>query len=112
MKNHKINYVEFQAEDFSKIKKFYYEAFGWKFTDYWENYTAFNDWFIDGGFSKWTLKAKSPLIVLYSENLEESLKKVENAWGKITENIFSFPWGRRFHFQDPEKNELAIWSDK
>jgi predicted enzyme related to lactoylglutathione lyase len=26
--------------------------------------------------------------------------------------IFAFPGGRRFHFLDPNGNELAVWSDK
>jgi predicted enzyme related to lactoylglutathione lyase len=25
--------------------------------------------------------------------------------------VFSFPGGRRFHFTDPNGNELAVWSE-
>jgi predicted enzyme related to lactoylglutathione lyase len=38
--------------------------------------------------------------------------KVQAAGGAIVKEIFSFPGGRRFHFTDPNGNELAIWSDK
>ena len=31
--------------------------------------------------------------------------------GTIQKDIFSFPGGRRFHFEDTEGNALAIWSD-
>jgi predicted enzyme related to lactoylglutathione lyase len=29
--------------------------------------------------------------------------------GRIVREIFSFPGGRRFHFLDPNGNELAVW---
>ncbi|MFT4982190.1 MAG: putative enzyme related to lactoylglutathione lyase, partial [Bacteroidia bacterium] len=28
--------------------------------------------------------------------------------GKITQDIFEFPVGKRFHFSDPSGNELAL----
>ncbi|MFT4544810.1 MAG: putative enzyme related to lactoylglutathione lyase [Bacteroidia bacterium] len=28
--------------------------------------------------------------------------------GKITQDIFEFPVGKRFHFSDPSGNELAV----
>ena len=31
--------------------------------------------------------------------------------GEISEDIFSFPGGRRFYFIYPSGNELAVWSD-
>ena len=36
---------------------------------------------------------------------------VKAAGGVVTKPIFSFPGGRRFHFKDPNGNELAIWSE-
>jgi predicted enzyme related to lactoylglutathione lyase len=32
--------------------------------------------------------------------------------GRITQEIFEFPGGRRFHVTDPNGNELAVWSDR
>lgn len=113
IKHHTINYIEFQANNFEAIKKFYTTTFGWKFTDYGPDYTAFNDGFIDGGFAKGEAKAQgSPLVILYSDTLEASLDAVEKNGGTIIKPIFSFPGGRRFHFTDPAGNELAIWSEK
>ena len=114
--NEKINYVEFPAKDMEATKKFFISAFGWDFVDYGPEYIAFSNAGIDGGFYKSDLSSSaeegSALVVLYSEDLEESQMKVEKSGGKIIKSIFPFPGGRRFHFSDPSGNELAIWSDK
>jgi predicted enzyme related to lactoylglutathione lyase len=52
-----------------------------------------------------------PLVVLYSQNLDDTLKRVREAGGKITKDPFEFPGGRRFQFLDPAGNELGVWSD-
>ena len=52
------------------------------------------------------------LVVLYAEDLEGLQAKLEENGAKICREIFSFPGGRRFHFLDPNNNELAVWSDK
>lgn len=112
-KHHKINYIEFPADDLEKIKDFYTKAFGWKFTDYGPQYSAFTDGSLDGGFTAGKVaKGAGPLVILYSESLEDSVQAVKDAVGKITKPIYSFPGGRRFHFTDPAGNELAVWSDK
>jgi predicted enzyme related to lactoylglutathione lyase len=35
---------------------------------------------------------------------------VQELGATISEPIFPFPGGRRFHFVDPTGNEYAIWS--
>ncbi len=109
--HHRINYIEFSATDLEAIKKFYADSFGWTFTDYGPEYVAFNDGGLDGGFWKGDAVGANPLVILYSERLEESKEIVEKNGGKIVKDIYSFPGGRRFHFTDPAGNELAIWSD-
>jgi uncharacterized protein len=52
------------------------------------------------------------LIVFYSNNLENTQKKIKAAGGTILQAIFEFPGGRRFHFSEPSGNEFAVWSDK
>lgn len=106
-----IQYIEFLSEDFSDVKKFYTHAFGWKFTDYGAEYTAFSGEYVDGGFAKGKPTKGSVLVILYSSVLEQTKAKVEASGGTITKDIFSFPGGRRFHFTDPDGNELAVWSD-
>lgn len=112
----KINYVEFPSQDLDKTKKFFEIVFGWDFQDFGPEYTAFSSQGLDGGFFKSELSSKtsngSALIVFFSENLEKTLSKIEKAGGKIVQPIFSFPGGRRFHFEEPSGNEFAVWSDK
>ena len=117
MSNHeKINYLELPAKDFSKTKTFFSKVFDWTFEDYGSEYTAFSNAGLEGGFFKsdqcTSTKNGSALIVFYSEKLEKTQAKIEQAGGKIIKPIFSFPGGRRFHFSDPNNNEFAVWSDK
>lgn len=113
MKTHEqIQYIEFRSKDLQTIKKFYQEAFNWKFTDYGPDYTAFEAKCLDGGFTIGEPVKGSILVILYSENLEETERKIKKANGKITKETFGFPGGRRFHFSDPDNNELAVWSDR
>ncbi|HLV20718.1 MAG TPA: VOC family protein [Polyangiaceae bacterium] len=111
----KIDYVEFPARDLDGTKRFFASAFGWEFTDYGADYTAFSAAGVDGGFFRSDAAATtargSALVVLYSDALEETLGAVERAGGKIVKPIFAFPGGRRFHFADPSGNEYAVWSD-
>ena len=111
----KINYVEFPARNIESAKTFFAKVFGWSFTDYGPDYAAFSDQGIDGGFFKSDLTASTKnggaLIVFYSENLEQTVAKIESACGSIVKPVFNFPGGRRFHFGDPNGNEYAVWSD-
>jgi len=111
-KHEQIQYVELLSGDLQRIKKFYADAFGWKFTDYGPGYTAFEGDYVDGGFASGKPTKGSLPVIVYSENLEQTKQKIESAGGKITKDIFSFPGGRRFHFVDPDGNEFAVWSDK
>lgn len=113
IKNNHINYIEFKAKDLEKIKEFYTKSFGWTFTDYGLTYIAFSESGLEGGFEKTEDEVvNGALVVLYHENLEFIKNKIIKANGKISIDIFSFPGGHRFHFIDPDGNELAVWSDK
>ena len=104
----KISYIELPAGDLTPLKAFYADAFGWGFTDYGPNYSAFQAG-IDGGFQGDPgAGLAKPLPVLYAQDLEAMLAKVRAAGGTIVQPIFSFPGGRRFHFTDPSGNELAV----
>ena len=112
----KLNYVEFPAQDLTATKAFFSEVFGWAFTDYGPEYTAFDFQGLHGGFYAAETASSaangSALLVFYSANLEVTQDKVEQAGGSIVKPIFSFPGGQRFHFCEPSGNELAVWSDK
>ena len=52
------------------------------------------------------------MLVFFSDDLEATQEKVEQAGGRIEKPIFTFPGGRRFHFSEPSGNEFAVWTDK
>ena len=111
-KNH-IDYVEFKAADLAAIKKFYSSVFGWNFTDYGPTYIAFDNSGLTGGFELCEDPVvNGTLIVLYHDDLEKCMSKIKENGGIISRSIFSFPGGKRFHFNDPSGNELAVWSEK
>ncbi len=111
----KLNYVEFASRDLAATKAFFGNAFDWQFTDYGDDYTAFSNEGLDGGFFKSdkvaTPASGAPLLVFYSAELENTQVAVEAAGAEISQAIFSFPGGRRFHFVEPGGNEFAVWSE-
>lgn len=113
-RHHSIDYIELVARDLAATKRFYEEAFGWKFTDYGPEYAGFVDGSTGkeaGGFRVGDDVVRGgPLVVLYSEELDATHRRVREAGGAIVKDTFKFPGGRRFHFTDPSGNELAVWS--
>ena len=112
----KIDYVEFPAPDLAATKTFFSAVFGWVFTDYGPDYSAFAGAGLDGGFYRADQAARSEqgsaLVVFYSRELEATREKIEAAGGRIVRPVFTFPGGRRFHFCEPGGNEFAVWSDR
>ncbi|MBA4809146.1 VOC family protein [Brevundimonas sp.] len=107
----KLDYLELPADDLPATKTFYSQAFGWTFVDYGPTYAAF-DQGLDGGFdADQAERTKTPLPVLFAQDLEAMQSRVEAAGGKILKPIYAFPGGRRFHFADPAGTEMAVWSD-
>ncbi len=104
----RIDYVELPGGDLPATKRFYAHAFGWTFTDYGPTYAAFDEG-LEGGFHADPAEAAAaPLVVLWADDLEAMLARVQAAGAQITRPIFPFPGGRRFHFRDPAGNELAV----
>jgi predicted enzyme related to lactoylglutathione lyase len=106
-----IQYIEFAATDLDATKHFYSHAFGWRFSDYGPDYVAFEVGApVNGGFYRAEVVTRGgPLVVLYAADLQSALRSVKAAGGAIERNIYAFPGGRRFHFLDPNGNELAVW---
>ncbi|MBN8807497.1 MAG: VOC family protein [Sphingomonas sp.] len=104
----KLNYVELPVQSTATAKDFYASAFGWDFTDYGPTYAATGggpaDLGLQGDRAEWTT---APLPVIEVEDLDTTLTAVTSAGGTVTQPIFAFPGGRRFHFRDPSGNELA-----
>ena len=110
----RIDYIEFNVADIASAKAFYGDAFGWTFTDYGPQYCEFQDGRLTGGFTTLApVSAKGgALVILFADDLEDALARVEKAGGTVVKPIFAFPGGRRFHFADPDGYELAVWSDR
>lgn len=109
----RIDYIEMPATDVERAKRFYIQAFGWKFTDYGPDYSSFEDGRLAGGLTKAGIVARGGvLVVIYAVDLAASEERVRTAGGTIVKPAFSFPGGRRFHFTDPSGNELAVWTDR
>jgi predicted enzyme related to lactoylglutathione lyase len=105
----RFNYVELPARDIAAAKAFYSTAFGWSLTDFGPTYAATlsgdTDIGLQGDMSEAT---RAPLAVIDVDDLEKALAAVMGAGAKIVKPIFGFPGGRRFHFEDPNGNELAV----
>jgi predicted enzyme related to lactoylglutathione lyase len=110
LRHEQVQYIEFLSKDLNRAKEFYSTSFGWKFTDYGPNYTAFEGDYVDGGFTPGEPVKGTVLVILYSNDIENTQQKVVAAGGQISKEIFSFPGGKRFHFTDPDGYELAVWS--
>jgi predicted enzyme related to lactoylglutathione lyase len=105
----RINYVELPARDIAAAKRFYSEAFGWTLTDFGPTYAATLTGDVDLGLQGDMSNAtKAPLAVVDVADLEAALTNVQGAGARIVKPIFAFPGGRRFHFLDPNGNELAV----
>jgi predicted enzyme related to lactoylglutathione lyase len=114
-RNGKINYIEMPAQDIEATKRFFSAVFGWSFVDYGPDYIALDNAGLDGGFFKSgqvaTTATGSVLVVMYSDDIMDTLALVKTGGGTIVKDVFEFPGGRRFHFSDPNGNEFAVWTE-
>ena len=102
------NFLELPVADVKAAQAFYGEAFGWEMTGFGPTYACTLTGDVDVGLQADPAeRTGAPLIVIQVETLEETLAAVGAAGGTISKPIFSFPGGRRFHFRDPDGNELA-----
>lgn len=111
--NNSINYIEFPLVDNAKTMEFYSAAFGWAFQVWGDDYLSFSGAGVEGGFNREagvTPGKPGVLVVLYADNLEATLAEVRAHGATVVKEPFAFPGGRRFHFTDPNGNELAVWS--
>ncbi len=106
-----IDYIELATSNIPRIKDFYTASFGWSFRDHGDAYTSFHDGRLRGGFLLGEPPAKGLLLVIYASDLDAAQKRITDAGGVIARDTYEFPGGRRFHFTDPDGNELAVWSE-
>lgn len=108
----RIDYIEIPVTDLEKAREFFSALFGWSFQEWGPDYFSFNDGRLEGGLRRAEVAApvSGVLLVFYSKDLERDLKRVKDLGATISQEIFEFPGGRRFHFVDPVGTEFAIWS--
>lgn len=111
-KEGRIDYVEIPAADIDKLRAFFEQLFGWEFQEWGPDYYSFNDGRLDGGLRReaGSGPASGVLLVFYSEDLERDYERVKELGATISQEIFEFPGGRRFHFVEPAGTEFAIWA--
>jgi predicted enzyme related to lactoylglutathione lyase len=121
MKN-KVVMFEIPASNLKKAKEFYETIFDWK-VELWEDEGAMavttavdeNDQPIElgginGGFYKRKSKDDSPSFGVETGSIDESLKAVEKAGGKVVTPKHAIgEWGFMADFADPEGNVIALW---
>lgn len=115
MRNKAINYLEVPSSDLPATKAFFTEVFDWQFTDYGDEYSAFDTPEMQGGFyhadTPSLTRTGGTLVVFYCEELALCQQQIEKAGGRIVKPIFAFPGGQRFHFCEPGGSEFAVWSE-
>jgi predicted enzyme related to lactoylglutathione lyase len=106
-----LDYIELPGPDIAATKRFYGSVFGWTFTDYGPDYAAFEVAGRTGGFNaeRKVATGGGPLVVLFAADLDAMEAKVHAAGAEILSRE-SFTGGRRFHFRDPNGNEIAVWT--
>jgi predicted enzyme related to lactoylglutathione lyase len=106
-----LDYLELPGADIPATKAFYATVFGWTFVDYGPDYIAFNAHGRDGGFNagRKVIANDGALAVIYANDLGAMEAKVKSAGAEIISRE-SFEGGRRFHFRDPNGNEIAVWT--
>jgi predicted enzyme related to lactoylglutathione lyase len=112
-----ISFVELYTTDMKATQSFYSQVFGWRFKSYGPEYADILGAGLAGGFAVVPARPErepvgGALVVLYTADLEACQERIKSHGGRITKPTFSFPGGRRFHFEDPTGNQLAVWSDK
>jgi predicted enzyme related to lactoylglutathione lyase len=112
---HVIDYIELAVDDLEEAKAFYAKALGWTFNDYGPDYSGIQDPRTPGqefgGLSphKPPSRGESVLALVRSESVDDTLKSVLDAGGRIQVELYEYPGGRRFTFADPSGNILGVY---
>lgn len=102
------NFIELPARDLAAAKTFFESVFGMTMTGFGPTYACTLTGDVDIGLQGDPDEAtRAPLPVIEVDDLEATLAAVIATGAVVTKPIFGFPGGRRFHFLDPNGNELA-----
>lgn len=122
MAKNKVTHFEIPYTDFKKAKEFYGSIFDWELEMWGDDGIMANTVKIDkdqnpiepgginGGFYKRTSKNQQPSFAVETDSIDETLKAVEKAGGKVTNPKHPIgEWGFMADFADPEGNEMSLW---
>jgi len=118
MSEGQIVHIEFAASDPDAAGKFYSDLFGWKTEAYpGAEYTTFEP--VDppgGGFARidgQLYQVGSVLAYIFTSDIEEMLKKIEIAGGKVALKRTEIPGMGWFAlFTDPTGNTVGLFTDQ
>lgn len=119
----KVVHFEIPVKDMAKAKKFYGGIFNWQLNELPEaNYTLVNTVAVDenqmpkesgainGGLTMQSDDIKSTVVVIDVPNVDEYVKKVESAGGKLVKpKVKVFEMGYVAYVKDPDGNVIGIW---
>ncbi len=124
-----IVHFEIPVDDLPRAKKFYGSIFGWKLED-WpmpdgsvyigvhttpideKTRMPLKPGAINGGIMKRTAHAKTPVFAINVASVDDYVKKVEAAGGKVVkpkEEIMGM--GYYAYIADPDGNTVGLWED-
>ena len=119
----KVSHFEIPFDDQARAQKFYSEVFGWEINkfgdmDYWivktcnsdQNMKPVEPGAINGGLLKRDETGKNPVIVVDVPDIEEHLKKIETAGGKVVMPTIPIgDFGLYSRIADTEGNVIGVW---
>jgi predicted enzyme related to lactoylglutathione lyase len=117
----KVVHFELPYDDKNRASKFYSELFGWQLVDVPEmEYTMIHaaktdkknmvaeKGAINGGLFKRNDAAKQPIVVVGVKSIDETIKKVLAAGGKVVTSKQRIPNGSYARFEDSEGNVIGL----
>jgi uncharacterized protein len=117
----KVVHFEIPYDNKDRASRFYSEIFGWRLLDYPEmNYTIVHaaktdknnmvseKGAINGGLFQREDSAKEPMVVIGVLSIDETIKKVIAAGGKVVTPKQSIPNGSYARFMDSEGNVIGL----
>jgi uncharacterized protein len=115
MNNCKIEWIEIPAPELQKAKHFYETVFGWKVSQFADDYLIFESGNMHGGFYKKLQVTQSGIrFSITVDSIEETMKVIEQTGGKQTIDKFLIGEGLGYcaGFSDPNGNTLELWAEK
>ena len=95
-----IDNIEFPFQDREALiesRKFYQQVFGWQYQEWGPEYLDTSDSGVASGLT--VDKRQYPLVIIYTDNIEQALATVKQAGGRLLGNCFIFLVGVVFNLK-------------